>query len=710
MLDKNEKSYSWHFNILRHRVDVKRGWMMRLCIGLVFICSLFVFLHYREIKIDNLKLNSISDRYIVTELDFDFYDEAATRILKQESLRDIGKIYKLKEKQVHQRRLEFEDFLMRNHGWRRLVEYATFEEMYRGGDELEETLLNTNVTNGRTFKKMQELHLPVVNYYVINVEDSQQTINFSEKNWQEISEIAFADQIFYKGTAQFIISYFRNKSWIIEEDFVAMRQISKLVQDNIADKYTKVRAGSRIIVPGEKVTKRHIDMFNAMHRAMKKERNLWEPSTWTGSLIIAVLFTLACYGYMRRFFPNTVYNHKKLMLLVSVVIINLLLAKVAEYFLTRGSHNLFELVRYPIMSAFSAVLLFVLLNQRIAFFVSVFMSIIFSLAFPIEYAGFIILNIIASSVVVLSVKSLYKRRDIFVVCFKAFLVCVLGIIGFNLYDGTLYDFCMIADVLTSMAFMLSTAVLVVGFLPLFEAVFSVLTDVTLVEYMDPSHELLRRLSIEAPGTYQHAVVVGNIAERAAMAIGANGLFCRVATLYHDIGKLVTPHYFTENQQSGINMHHLLTPIESAQVIIGHIREGVNVARKAHLPEPFIDIIREHHGTTRVYFFYRKQCELVGGDKTLVNEEEFRYFGPRPQTRESAIIMITDSIEAASRTLKELNEKTVTALVEDVINEKAEDGQFDNCQLTFEELAIVKREIVKTLVAAGHSRIKYPKKD
>ena len=255
-----------------------------------------------------------------------------------------------------------------------------------------------------------------------------------------------------------------------------------------------------------------------------------------------------------------------------------------------------------------------------------------------------------------------------------------------------------------------TAVLVVGLLPLLESGFNIMTNVTLMEYMDPSHPLLRRMTIEAPGTYQHSIVVGNLAEAAAAAIGANGLFCRVSTLFHDIGKMVTPQYFTENQQGGVNIHQLLTPHESAQVIMAHVPEGVAMARKAGLPEKFIDIIKEHHGTTLVYFFYRKQIEQMGNDSSLVDQREFRYSGPKPQTREAAIVMIADSFEAASRSLERMDEEALTGLVEGIVREKSEDGQFDECNLTFQELRIVKRTLVSSLVAAGHARVKYPKRE
>ena len=253
-----------------------------------------------------------------------------------------------------------------------------------------------------------------------------------------------------------------------------------------------------------------------------------------------------------------------------------------------------------------------------------------------------------------------------------------------------------------------TGILIVGLLPLLEAGFHLVTDATLMEYMDPNHHLLRRLAIEAPGTYQHSVLVGNLSEAGAVSIGCNGLFCRVSTLYHDIGKLSNPHYFTENQQGGVNIHQLLTPVESAQVIISHVSEGVSMARKAGLPEQFIDIIKEHHGTSLVYYFYAKQLQLVGEDESQVDQRDFRYMGPKPRRKESAIIMIADSLEAASRSLDEINEQSLKELLDNIVREKIEDGQFDRSLLTFKELDFVKRAMVKTLVAVGHSRVKYPK--
>ncbi len=280
-------------------------------------------------------------------------------------------------------------------------------------------------------------------------------------------------------------------------------------------------------------------------------------------------------------------------------------------------------------------------------------------------------------------------------------------LAFDLYIETAFSATFLNDLTSTFLFMAGTAILVVGLLPMLESTFQIMTDITLMEFMDPSNEVLRRLTIEAPGTYQHSLVVGHLSESAAAAIGANGLFCRVATQYHDIGKLINPQYFTENQLGGVDMHQLLTPLESTQVIIAHVSEGVALARKVGLPEQFIDIIKEHHGTTLVYYFFHKQIELMGGDRSRIDTKDFRYSGPKPRSKESTIIMIADTLEAASRCLDLFNEITVTDLVEKLIAHKMEDGQFDESLLTFEELGIVKQTLVKTLLAASHPRIKYP---
>ena len=335
------------------------------------------------------------------------------------------------------------------------------------------------------------------------------------------------------------------------------------------------------------------------------------------------------------------------------------------------------------------------------------MSVLFDTALAIDRSGFLLSNLIVGFVTIMYTKSLRKRTEVFAVCGRGWAAATILIIAFYLYDKMHGGISFVGDIGSAGVFMLFTAVSVVGLLPVLESLFGILTDITLMEYMDPNHELLRRLTVEAPGTYQHSLIMGTIAEAAANAIGCNGLLCRAATLYHDIGKMAIAQYFTENQQQGVNVHQLLTPVESAQVIISHVKEGVKLAWKYSLPPDFMDIIREHHGNSLVYFFYHKRLENVGGNRELVAEKEFRYHGPKPRSKESVIIMIADSLEAASRSLDEVNEETLTRLVDQIVKEKMEDGQFEESSLTFEELGRVKKALVKSLLAIGHFRIKYP---
>lgn len=680
---------------------------IRLMIGFVFTASLFAFLHFREVKVESLELGSKAKGYIVAQVPIDFLDEEATYALKQEAVRDIGKIYNISPHEIRQSRSDFESFLIYNQDWRKQVDNSSFEEMYNAVGLLEKTLLQIRLTDPRTIQKMKEIGISTNFYQVYTPADLNEPVVMPNQIWDFIKETTYPPNQFQKTAVDFIIHYFQSKEWLLEEDITSERNIKKKIQYKVPDKYTHLSAGSRIIDQGEKVTARQIAMLQAMKKNLSDQRNLWHPLTLLGTILLTLIFTVICIAYLRMNHPHVLYSNRKLFLLVTVVVLTLGLSKATEFFLLTSNSNLIDVVRYPVFVPFAAILVCSLMNFSIATYVSGFLTLILTIALAFDHQEFMIINIAAAIVAILSTRSLRQRKEVFVVCGKAWLCCVAVIFAINFYQNTLWNVSIFYDIVSAGIFMLLTAVLVVGLLPLLESTFRIMTDVTLMEYMDPNNDLLRRLTIEAPGTYQHSVVVGNLAEAAALAIGANGLFCRVSTLYHDVGKMATPQYFTENQHGGMNIHQLLTPKESAQVIMAHVSEGVAMARKAGLPEQFIDIIKEHHGTTLVYYFYRKQLEKMGGDKNLVDEKDFRYSGPKPRSKESAIIMIADTVEAASRSLDTINEATLNELANRLIREKADDGQFDNCLLTFEELAIVKATLIKTIVAYTHSRVKYP---
>jgi len=247
-----------------------------------------------------------------------------------------------------------------------------------------------------------------------------------------------------------------------------------------------------------------------------------------------------------------------------------------------------------------------------------------------------------------------------------------------------------------------------GFLPLIEKIFSVQTDLSLLELGDASHPLLRQLAQRAPGTHNHSINVAAIAEAAADSIGAHGLLTRVGAYFHDIGKMFKPTYFIENQAQGANRHDTLQPAMSTLVIIAHVKDGADLARQHHLPQPIIDFIEQHHGTTLVEFFFRKESKKFENDPEAdeVSEVTFRYPGPKPQTHESAILMLADAVESASRTLVEPTPTRLQNLIDQIAMKRLTDGQLDECGLTLSQLTTVKHSLLKSLTAIYHGRIKY----
>lgn len=629
---------------------------IRYLIICLFGLALFTYLHFREVQVEILEINSIAPNYIVSQIDFNFPDDEATVILRQDALRDLGKIYQISQKDIRQKRLEFENFLLYNQAWQNSTEGATFNELYSASETMEKALLQLRFTDAHTFEKMKQLGFPIQNLQIYTPNTLFEQVLLPSYIWNSLQKQYFPSKNYDTLLTALVIEYFKQSHWHIEEDIPTQRMLRKRVQSDVPEKMTHVDAGNRIIDQGDKVTARHVAMLLAMKDALSANRNLSSPFTLLGSLILTLLFLGIFVAYFHRNYPQLLLSNRKLFLLITILIFTMALSKLTEFFILNSKGSMVEVFRYPLLVPLAAILICSLLGSSAAAFSSGFLTVVSTVALAFDWKGFLILNLIVSVAAILCMHSLRRRKEIFAVCSKAWLCAVIAIIGLHLYENHLTHGSILFDIISACFFMILTAVLVVGFLPLLETFFKIMTDVTLMECMDPNNGLLRRLTIEAPGTYQHSVVVGNLAEAAAIAINANGLFCRVATLYHDVGKIATSQYFTENQLGEVNIHQLFTPQESAHVIMSHVPEGVAMAREAGLPEPIIDIIKEHHGTTLVYYFYRKQIEKMGGDKSKVDEREFRYAGPKPRSKESGIIMIADSFEAASRSLDKVNEK------------------------------------------------------
>jgi putative nucleotidyltransferase with HDIG domain len=313
----------------------------------------------------------------------------------------------------------------------------------------------------------------------------------------------------------------------------------------------------------------------------------------------------------------------------------------------------------------------------------------------------------ATATAVLLIDNIRSRVRLIQICTVAGIVACLLAVIFGLLDGKTLNRHLMSDSVLLACWTLVAGFMVTGLLPFIERSFGVLTDLSLLELSDVSHPLLQELVRRAPGTYNHSINVGSLAEAAAEAIGGRGLLVRVGAYFHDIGKMLKPAYYVENQGHD-NRHESLAPAMSTLIIIAHIKDGADLARRHHLPQPIIDFIEQHHGTTLVEYFYRRaEKERQANPDAVVEEGAFRYPGPKPQTKEAAVLMLADAVESASRTLEDPAPARIEGLVEDIVMKRLMDDQFDECPINLHEIRVVQHSLVKSLIAAYHGRVKYP---
>jgi cyclic-di-AMP phosphodiesterase PgpH len=450
----------------------------------------------------------------------------------------------------------------------------------------------------------------------------------------------------------------------------------------------------------------------------------------TKNFVIALLFFATAVTQLWINQPRTFLQNSRAFLVFGTIFIQLAATKILLVVCNQGT---FQFLR-PEMGwliapyAFAPLILSVLLGRNHGLYAAVFVSLWSSVLFGRIDAALLVISLISGFTAVYLTLQVRRRSKLIRAGVGVGLAIWLasltfGLIGpINLFPPMDNDWGMIG-VQSALAIGngIVTAMIVGGALPMLEHLFQITTDVSWLEASDLNHPLLRRMTIEAPGTYHHSLVVANLAESAAEAIGANATLCRVCSYFHDVGKLVKPEYFTENMNRTRNPHDDLAPTMSALIIIAHVKEGVDLALKHKLHKPVIDIIQEHHGTSLVYYFYQRALQQQGGaraggkimnireeDIPEVQEESFRYSGPKPQTKESAIVSLADIVESASRSLGKPTPQKIEQLVSELIEERIADGQLDECDLTLGEIRIIAERFRFTLMTMLHSRIAYPK--
>jgi cyclic-di-AMP phosphodiesterase PgpH len=419
-------------------------------------------------------------------------------------------------------------------------------------------------------------------------------------------------------------------------------------------------------------------------------------------LFVLLLIVFIVVGVYMSIFVKNVYNNPSLLLLMGiVVIITLAISIAANYF-----------SGYLIPVAMGIILITVLFGYKLALIINLVLALMVGLISG-ENFSFMVLALLGGLVSIYAVTRLSQRSDLARAGFYVALTNAAVIIAIYLFFGNVS---MDYDSLLSFSYSIFagigngifSSVVAIGMLPFLESIFGVTTAITLLELSNPNHPLLREMLLKAPGTYYHSMMVSNLSETAAETANADPLLTRVGAYYHDIGKLKRPYFFSENQLSGENPHSKLSPNLSTLIIGAHPKDGVELGRKHRLPEVIIDIAAQHHGTSMISFFYQQALENNHREEVIA--DKFRYEGPKPQSKEAAIVMLADAVEAGVRSLSKPSANRVETMIRRMVKEKLEDGQLDQCDLTLKEIDKIAEAFVYIMSGIYHTRIEYPEKE
>lgn len=452
-----------------------------------------------------------------------------------------------------------------------------------------------------------------------------------------------------------------------------------------------VKKDQIIVMEGEQVTKEKYELLQSLGLLNSNNKSEWYIYISLGLVIVLVLFLEHFYIYK---YQSKVYNDfKKLALINIITCISLVLTK-----------SLSMVSPFLIPLAFAPLIINLLLNNKISLTITLLNIIFISSAvnFNIEITLIAILNCLVGALII---QKFQQRNDILYSCLYIAIINLIATfsIGFLLSNNS-------KDVLAQAAFSILgsglSGVLTIGLLPFFESIFDIVTTIKLLELSNPNNTLLKKLLIEAPGTYHHSILVANLAELAAEEVGGNPVLARVSAYYHDVGKIKRPYFFKENQLTVENPHDKITPNLSALIITSHVKDGIELAKDYKLPKIIQDIIIEHHGTSLVKYFYITAKNNSEKPEEIF-EEDFRYVGPIPQSKEAGIIMLADNVEASVRSIKEPNQNKIETMVNNIIKNILMEGQLNECDLTLKDITKIKTTFIKSLIGIYHQRIEYP---
>jgi putative nucleotidyltransferase with HDIG domain len=470
---------------------------------------------------------------------------------------------------------------------------------------------------------------------------------------------------------------------------------------SITEVEKRVTSGDLLIRRGTKVDASQAKLIDSYSRELQKAAAARGWLSGIMPIIARLMLVLFIVGLLYLFFyhfrPDVYWSNNKMLAVLLVIGLELFLVNFI------GVRLAYSVYLYPI--AILSILITVLFDARLGVIVTLLVAILLGILNRFNFS-ITLIAAIAGSIACFSAGEVRRRSEfyrIIIALSMTYVILVFVIESLKLSPA--------GDILSYCGYGLANGfiapILTIGILPLFESLFGFSTNITLLELADLNQPLLKRMAVEAPGTYHHSIVVGNLGEAAAKAIGANPLLARVGAYYHDIGKMEIPEYFVENQLGIKSKHESLNPTMSALVLASHVKKGRILGEMEGLPDAVLNFIEEHHGTTRMTYFYNKAKEM---NLPIDTDEEFRYPGPKPQTKETAIIMLADSTEAASRTLDKPTPARIRNLIQRLINDKFTSGELTQCELTLKDLSDIREAFVSILIGVFHQRIPYPKKE
>ena len=492
-------------------------------------------------------------------------------------------------------------------------------------------------------------------------------------------------------------------------DFAETERRRAVAREDVDLVYFVVRKGKTIVRAGDEITDNVVEQLDYLAGVQNRR---WGFAGAFGALVLAALLLVIQWQLLRPARIGEAWRRQSYAMVGIVVIGHLALARVAffvarvfsEQVVTAPFNNTASYF-YAMPFASVAVLILMLEHTPTALLASTLFSIAIGvMTGNLQLAIFALISCLAA---ILGLFQYKRRTALFTLGLLVGSVNFVVVLAFDLLTGRYFPPSTFSfDLLCAFLGGAGVSVIVSFLLPAFEALFHRTTDIRLLELANNNVPVLRQLALEAPGTYHHSMVVGSLAEGAAEAIGANAIFCRTAAMYHDIGKLTKVTYFVENQM-GANKHDNLSPRMSALIIASHVKEGVEMAKEMDLPQEIIDIIPQHHGTKLITYFYEKAKVRQDPDLGEVTEEEYRYPGPKPQTKEAGIIMIADAVEAASRTLDEPSPARLKGMIRQIIDYIFLDGQLNECDLTLRDLEKIAQSFLRVLMGIHHHRVSYP---